>query len=255
MSDEATSKTTPVSNQVSVRRPTRGANHNRELVKQADPANGNALLPPLEPGMTLLDIDGDRGVPILQSLVLDHLLMHDGPAFWVDADGHATTTGLARLAPSQRLLDRIHVARGFTASQHYGAVCALRTAVSQSIRESTADAGTDGRQSTGHDGESSALTPSLIVVPAIDTQSRTADTLGQRHAETLQARTLAQAATYADGYDVSVLVTRTAADAFTAPVETAADQHLECEQTRFGPRFVGDEFETQVYRSVALDSE
>ena len=57
--------------------------------------------------------------------MLDHLLLHDGPAFWVDANGHATTTVLAQIAPSRRLLDRIHIARGFTAYQHYGAVCNL----------------------------------------------------------------------------------------------------------------------------------
>jgi len=247
MDEKATSKTTPVSERVSVHRPTRGADHNRDLVKQSDPANENILLPSLETGMTLLDIEGGRGVPVLQSLVLDHLLMHDGPAFWVDANGHATTTGLARLAPSQRLLDRIHVARGFTAYQHYGAVDDLQTAVNQSIHESTTDSGMDGRQSTGGDADSSQLTPSLIVVPAIDAQYRTDDTLSQRHAKTLQARTLAQVTTYAEGYDVPVLVTRTATDAFTAPVQTAADQHIECEQTRLGPRFVGDEFETLVY--------
>jgi len=247
MDEKATSKTTPVSERVSVHRPTRGADHNRDLVKQSDPANENILLPSLETGMTLLDIEGGRGVPVLQSLVLDHLLMHDGPAFWADANGHATTTGLARLAPSQRLLDRIHIARGFTAYQHYGAVDDLQTAINQSIQESTTDSGMDGRQSTGGDADSSQLTPSLIVVPAIDAQYRTDDTLSQRHAKTLQARTLAQVATYAEGYDVPVLVTRTATDAFTAPVQTAADQHIECEQTRLGPRFVGEEFETLVY--------
>ena len=247
MDEEATSKPTPASKRVSVDRPARGADHNRELVKQSDQANENVLLPSLEADVTLLDIDGGRGVPVLQSLVLDHLLMHDGPAFWVDANGYATTTGLARLTPSHRLLDRINVARGFTAYQHYGAVCALRTAVNQSIQQSTADTGTDGRQSTGRDGNSSPLTPSLVVVPAIDAQYRTDDTLGQRQAKTLQARTLARLVTYADGYDVPVLVTRSTADAFTAPVETAADQQLACERTRMGPRFVGDEFETLVY--------
>jgi len=68
------------------------------------------------------------GGSVLQSLVLDHLLLHNGPAFWVDANGHATTTTLAQIAPSHRLLNRIHVARGFTAYQHYGAVCDLPTA-------------------------------------------------------------------------------------------------------------------------------
>jgi len=68
------------------------------------------LLPSLDGGITLLDVEGGRGVPILQSLVLDHLLLHDGPALWVDANGHPTTT-LARIVFSQRLLDRIHVVR------------------------------------------------------------------------------------------------------------------------------------------------
>jgi len=106
------------------------------------------LLPQLDDGITLLDVEGGRGVPILQSLVLDHLLLNDGPAFWVDANGHATTTTLAQIAPSQRLLNRIHVARGFTAYQHYGAVCDLPTAVNKSIRTSTADSGrpVDGHQ-------------------------------------------------------------------------------------------------------------
>jgi len=37
-------------------------------------------------------------------------------------------------------------------------------------------------------------------------------------------------------------------DELTTPVATAADSHLEGERTRMGPRFVGDEFETPVYR-------
>ena len=116
------------SNRLAVDQPTRGADRNRSLADQADPATDEMLLPSLGDGITLLDVEGGRGVPILQSLVLDHLLLHDGPAFWIDANGHATTTTLAQIAPSQRLLNRIHVARGFTAYQHYGAVCQLPTA-------------------------------------------------------------------------------------------------------------------------------
>nr|WP_204366020.1 hypothetical protein [Halorubrum terrestre] len=205
------------------------------------------LLPSLDDGITLLDVDDGRGVPILQSLVLDHLLLHDGPAFWVDANGHATTTTLAQITPSQRLLDRIHVARGFTAYQHYGAVDNLPTAVNQVIQKSAAVTSTSSRQSSTHSEDSSLHTPSLIVAPAVDTQYRSDDTLSEQHAETLQARTLARLATYADSYDVPVLVTRSTIDEFTAPVATAANHHLECEQTRMGPRLVGDEFETLVY--------
>ncbi|MFD1600678.1 hypothetical protein ACFSBX_17200 [Halobellus rarus] len=240
-------RSTSISNQLAVDQPTRDADRNRTLTEQADPTTEKMLLPSLEDGITLLDIEGGRGVPILQSLALDHLLLHDGPAFWVDANGHATTTTLAQIAPSQRLLDRIHVARGFTAYQHYGTVCDLPTAVNQSIRRSTANTGTSSRQSTARNEDASSHTPSLIVAPAVDAQYRTDDTLGDAHAETLQARTLARLATYADGYDVPVLVTRSKADEFSAPIATAADRHLECEQTRMGPRFVGDEFETLVY--------
>jgi len=243
MSERVTTR----SRRLAVDQPTRGADRNRTLADQADPASDELLLPSLDDGITLLDVDGGRGVPILQSIVLDHLLLHDGPAFWVDANGHATTTTLSRIAPSQRLLDRIHVARGFTAYQHYGAVCDLPTAVNQSIRDTTIDGSPRSRQSSRGDEDASPHTPSLIVAPAIDAQYRADDTLGEAHAETLQARTLARVATYADGYDTPVLVTRTERDDFAAPVATAADQHLACEHTRMGPRIVGDDFETLVY--------
>jgi len=213
---------------------------------RADQATDDILLPSIADGITLLDVEGSRGVPILQSLVLDHLLRHDGPAFWVDANGHATTTTLARIAPSQRLLNRIHVARGFTGYQHYGAICDLPAAVNKSIQESTTDDSLRNRQPPeGDDG--SPHTPSLIIAPAVDVQYRTDDTLGECHAETLQIRTLARLAAYADGYDIPVLVTRSTQNDFTSPVATAAGHHLECEQTRMGPRILGENFETLVY--------
>nr|WP_244605440.1 hypothetical protein [Halorhabdus rudnickae] len=224
------------SNRLAVDQPTRGADRNRTLADQADPATDEMLLPSLSDGITLLDVEGGRGVPILQSLVLDHLLLNDGPAFWVDANGHATTTTLAQIAPSQRLLNRIHVARGFTAYQHYGAVCDLPTAVNKSIQISTTDAGAAGRGEPSRDEDTSPHTPALIVAPAIDVQYRADDTLGESHAKTLQARTLARLATYGDGYDIPVLVTRNERNEFTEPVATVADHHLECEQTRMGHR-------------------
>ena len=87
-------------NRLAVEQPTRGTDHDQSLADQADPATDELRLPSLDDDITLLDIDGGRGVPILQSLVLDHLLLHDSPAFWVDANGHATTTTLAQIAPS-----------------------------------------------------------------------------------------------------------------------------------------------------------
>ena len=235
------------SNRLGVDQPTRDADRNQALADQADPTTDEMLLPSLEAGITLLDIEGGRGVPILQSLVLDHLLLHDGPAFWVDANGHATTTTLAQIAPSQRLLNRIHVARGFTAYQHYSTVCDLPTAVNQSIQASTGDLRAESQHPASRDEDTSPHTPALIVAPAVDAQYRADDTLSETHAETLQARTLTRLSTYAEGYDIPVLVTRTERDDFTEAIGTAADHHIECEQTKMGPRIVGEDFETLVY--------
>lgn len=187
------------------------------------PADEDMLLPSLDDGVTLLSVEGARGVQVLQSLVVDHLLVNDGVAGWVDASGHATTTTLARLAPSTRLLDRILVARGFTAYQHYATVCDLPATIA-----------------TDH-------TPTLLVAPAIDAQYRGDDTLGYEQAQRLQTRALACLAAYGAEYDIPVLVTCSDRDAFTDPVEAAADHRLCCEQTEMGPRFVGEAFETLVY--------
>ncbi|UWM57052.1 hypothetical protein N0B31_21675 (plasmid) [Salinirubellus salinus] len=240
-------QSTVPSNRLVVNQPTRSADRNQSLAGQADSPTDDMLLPSLEDGITLLDVEGGPGVPILQSLVLDHLLLHNGPSFWVDANGHATTTTLSQIAPSQRLLDRIHVARGFTAYQHYGAVRDLSTAVNKTFQKSTADVGTRGRRSPSDDEDASHHTPALIVAPAVDAQYRADDSLGETHAKTLQARTLARLATYADGYDIPVLITRTRDDDFTTSVATAADHHIECKQTRMGPRIVSEDFETLVY--------
>lgn len=212
-----------------VNRPTRAAARNQDLVDRADPATDASLLPTLEEGLVLVDIEQSHGVPVLQSLVLDHLLLNEGPAFWVDARGSATTTGLARIAPSLRLLDRIHVARGFTPYQHYGAVCDLSDAVNRTVRAA------------------SSATPSLVVAPALDAPYRDADTLSDPQASTLHARTLARLTAYAKAYDVPVLLTRTTTDKFSAAIEAAAAQQLTCTETGLGPRFVGDAFETLVY--------
>jgi len=58
---------------------------------------------------------------------------------------------------------------------------------------------------------------------------------------------LARLATYAEGYNIPVFITQNERNESTEPVATVADDHLECEQTRIGPRVVGDDFETLVY--------
>jgi len=173
------SKPRSVSNQLAVDQPVQDADRNQNLARSSDSASKNVFLPSLDSGLTLLDVNSSRGVPILQSIVLDRLLMSDGPAFWVDARGHATTASMAQLSPSQRLLGRIHVARGFTAYQHFGALCDLPTAVNRSIQQSAvADPLVAGRlkerrKRPGHEQESSPHTPALIAAPALDAMYRT----------------------------------------------------------------------------------
>jgi len=117
--------------------------------------------------------------------------------------------------------------------------------VNQSIQESTSDDSLRNRQPTENDDESPHTPRSSSRRPSTSSIGPTIPS--GKHAETLQTRTLARLATYADGYDIPVLVTRTKRNDFTASGVTAADHHLECEQTRMGPRVVGDGFETLVY--------
>lgn len=178
-------------------------------------------LPELDAGIRLLEVAGDEPpTGPLHSLVLDHLLLHEGGARWVDAGGHAVAQSLASLAPTTRPLDRIRVARGFTAQQHYALVRRLRDRV---------------------DDETA-----LLVCPDLDRPYRDAEAYADE-SEDLLLRAVATLAGLANRRDVPVLVARSTADEFSAPIEAAAAETLRCERTRFGPRFVGDEFETQVY--------
>lgn len=178
-------------------------------------------LPELQSGVNLLDVEGDdRATGPLHSLVLDHLLMNSGTAVWVDAGGHAVTQSLASLAPSMRTLDRIQVARGFTPHQHYRLIEQLP----EQIDEDT----------------------SLVVCPDLDRLYREAETYAGE-GDDLMLRALATVAGLAHRYDIPVLVTRSKTDSFSDPLAAAADETITVEQTKFGPRFRGSDFETLVY--------
>jgi len=179
-------------------------------------------LPTLDDGLTLLVTD-DGVREALHSLVLDHVLCEGNPAYWVDTYGHATTRSLARLAPSSRVLDRICVARGFTPFQHYAIV------------ETVAEQGSD----TDH---------SLLVVPDLDGLYRE-DEVRRTEGEEMLVRVLAILAGIARRQDRPILVTRTAADDFAAPIGRAASETIRFERTAMGPRFSTEEFDTLVYPS------
>lgn len=187
---------------------------------RVDPPTDVPTLPTLDRGVHILDTD-DRATGALQSLVLDHLLLHDGPALWVDSHGHAATQPLARLAPSERLLDRIQVARGFTPFQHYSLV--------ETLPDHCADE------------------TALVVLPEVDWFYRQ-DDLARGEGAEMFTTAVATIRNLVDWTDVPVLATRTAVDDLTAPLAALATECIQYERTQFGPRFVGDTFETLVYQ-------
>jgi hypothetical protein len=87
-------------------------------------------LPTLDGRVHLLTAN-KRPKEVLQSLVIDHLLGRGGSsrAIWIDSHGNGSTHPLAEIAPNPRLLNRIEVARGFTAHQHYALLEELETQV------------------------------------------------------------------------------------------------------------------------------
>jgi hypothetical protein len=186
------------------------------------PANAQSTaipeLPELDPGVTLLETDGARSAP-LQTLAVDRLLLAGGRAVWVGTGQHCPTASLVDVAPDRRVLERIDLARGFTAYQHLALVDHLH----EQVDDDTA----------------------VVVVPAVDARYRE-DVQGGKGRELL-ARALAGLARVSREHDVPVLCTRTAADEFAEPAAVAAASTLAVRETPMGPRFVGDEFETLVY--------
>ena len=182
---------------------------------------GTVELPTLTHGIHLLETDS-RTSGALQSLVLDHLLTRETPeeAVWVDSHGNGSTQPLARLAPSMRVLGRIAIARGFTAFQHYSL---LEDLAAQVTNETT-----------------------LVVLPDIDWFYRH-DDLHHGEAKRMVSAGVSLVEDLHQRSDVPVLVSQTADGDLSHPIREAADEAIRCEQTREGPRFVGEDFETLVY--------
>ncbi|RLM63365.1 hypothetical protein [Halorubrum sp. Atlit-26R] len=185
-----------------------------------------ADLPELTPGVTLVDVDDDLGVTPVQALLLDQVLGGDGPAFWVDGANQANTTRLRELAPSDRVLDRVKVARGFTPHQHTSLLDRLAGRL-------------DARDS-----------PSLVVATGLDGMYRGADIEGEL-AKQMFIRAIASVARIARVHDVPVIITRCREDEFSRPLRRAAGTHLQCRATPFGPRFedAAGDVETLVYHT------
>ena len=176
-------------------------------------------LPTLGDGVTLLETT-DRATGALQSLVLDEVLLGNGPAAWVDTHGHGTTRPLARLAPSMRVLERIDIARAFTPWQHLSLLRDLKDEVSDET--------------------------ALVVLPEFDGFYRS-DEVSDTEGERMLTEGISLVVDLVDKCEVSALLTRVHRDELSASIPRFADEVIEYELTRFGPRFVGDEFETLIY--------
>jgi hypothetical protein len=212
-------------------------------------------LPALGPGLHLLEMDADS-TGVLHSLVLDHLLLNPGQAYWVDSHNRIAPHHLARIAPSARVLDRIQIARGFTPYQHYTLIDRLARCVDVDLaRKGTPPTDAEAERDGGA-GEASASPVSLVVTPALDGLYREASDLrrGDREGREMFLHSVAVLDRLARRHDLAVLVSLSHADDLTAPVTRAATGTIRCEQTRFGPRFTvdgddtaTDRFETLVY--------
>ncbi|WP_233740888.1 hypothetical protein [Halobaculum saliterrae] len=188
-----------------------------------DQPNDGVELPALEAGVTLLDVDTELGAEPLCALVLDQLLASGDHAFWVDAGDNVRTSTLATLAPHPQYLERITVARGFTAYQHASLLDRLPRIVSNAALERT--------------------DPALVVVPAMDLLYRE-DDIPREQARELLVQRLATLAGLARDRDLPVVLTRTRDDELSAPLEAAAEEALACRATPFGPRFTSDDAES-----------
>lgn len=209
-------------------------------VATADAGLALPEFPSLEDDCYLLDPDARsprsrRAATIgtLHALALDTALSAGGDVVWIDAQGHATTHAFAQVAPSERALDRVHIARAFTTHQHL-------TLVDQ-LGRWFRDAGESpfGGPSTDR--------PAVVVAPALDALYREGDARND-HAQASLLRSLATLQAIARDHDVPVVLTRSRPEGTVTPIETAATT-IALEETRFGPQFECDalDFETLVY--------
>lgn len=182
----------------------------------------SASFPELDPGVTVLTVDTSVRQAI-HALAVDYVLLASGEAVWIDPGTHAQTDPLVEVAPSRRILDRIHVARGFTPFQHLELLRSLPDSCSNRTE--------------------------LVVVPHLDAYYRDDGLLADEGRDMLLSG-IASLARIARDHDIPVLITRQTNDDFSQPIERAATQTIVCEATPFGPRFRTDETETLVYPSA-----
>lgn len=176
-------------------------------------------LPGFDDGIRLPETE-DRARYAIHALVLDHALGEQSDVYWIDANAMASAHPLTKLAPNERVLKTVQVARAQTSPQHFSLVeRALELA-----QDDTA----------------------LLVTTGFDRFYREHDR-GREDGQDMMLRSLARLANAAREHDLPVLLTRCCSDEFSKPLEAAAEDVISYEETRMGPRFAGEDFETLVY--------
>lgn len=145
----------------------------------------------------------------------------DGPAYWVDARNTASTYALYEHAAADRVLERLHLARAFTAYQH-------RTLVDRVLNRANRETG-------------------CLVAPNVAALYRDED-VPDHEAEPLFDAAMATLADVAETVEGPVLVTDSGPDdALADTLRAHANAEIRCERTDLGYRYEGPDFETDVY--------
>jgi len=176
--------------------------------------------PPLEPGITRLRVA--RRVTGVHRLVADALRTATGPAYWVDAGNEAAPASLYAAADDRLALERLRVARAFTAYQHRSLVAELADRVTPRT--------------------------ALVVVSAMPALYGDEDLLPGEGARLFRAgvKTLLRLRRRVD-CPIVVSHRPDRADAMTDLLAACTDRELSCVETPHGPRFEGPGVETAGY--------
>lgn len=181
---------------------------------QSDPT-----VPTADPGLTVLQCPHPRS-GALHRVALQTMQESTGEVYWVDARNTASTYALARLAPADRVLADVRIARAFTAYQH----CRL---VERVINRVTPQTG-------------------CIVAPNSPALYRDDDVPAHEATDMLGA-VLDGLATLADTLQLPVVTSVTELDRLGTQVTDRATREVECVETALGYRFDGDDVDAHGY--------
>lgn len=177
--------------------------------------------PELEPGLIALQVD-DRGSTALHEFVAAARTAVEGTLYWLDAGNTASAYVINQVFARRHRRGNFRVARAFTAYQHVSLVRNL-------VETATARTG-------------------MAVVPNVAALYQDDDVPAYEDTRLFES-SLSVLREFAVAYDVPVVVTapRASADHRTLVDEVTAAT-VTCEETEFGRRFAGADFETTVYR-------